>query len=619
MPSTVSGRPAVKPFALKSSKRTLASALVRRSVSSKSHALLARHIRVPLRSTSVQSRKPCAVVRASATASHSDQQEQPCPALSGGGAANFFWKLLKFVGNVVQKTLLAGCVLAFALKGLDMVLPSLERAGVDVELYKALGPLIAAMGVALLAFGIVRRNSSQDKLPPGSLGLPFVGETFAQVTAAESFAVSRAATHGDIFKTNTLGQPTIVMSGPENLKFIVGCEKKGLVENDWPSNWKKLMGSEAVTVVTSDKHARQRRILAAAFTARSVTSYYPTVQKEIREACRAWSELGGSFDAYPLVNKTTFQAVGKVLLGPVANDKLLSKLCGLYQEWLKGFTSVLPVELNGLTAFGKAMQARRDIQEALDTVIEERAKCSELELLAADDVLSVMMRTKDEDGSQLTRAELRDNLLTLLFASHDTSTATLMSAAYLLCQHPEVANSIREEVYLRKLANGVAPGDPLPYKHLKSMNKLNSFVDEALRLMPPAGGGMRTLLQDVEYKGYVLPKGWRVNYRIDLTHWDADLWGKDAMDFVPDRDSADNVAFGIGSRKCIGLSLATILMQVFTIELLQHEITLDGPAEFLYFPFHRPDMKLKVVTTDAAAEAAMEAAELATAEVVVNA
>eukprot|EP00854_Cymbomonas_tetramitiformis_P022984 gene22984-27801_t len=256
------------------------------------------------------------------------------------------------------------------------------------------------MAVALLAFGIVRRNSSQEKLPPGSMGLPFVGESFAQVTAAETFVVSRAATHGDIFKTNTLGQPTIVMSGPENLDFILDCEKKvgaicegnldgacarvvkGLMENDWPSNWKKLMGSEAVTVVTSDKHARQRRILAAAFTARSMTSYYPTVQKELREACKTWSEMGGSFDAYPLINKTAFRAVSKVLLGRTGdNERLVSKLCGLYEEWLKGFTSVLPVELNGLTAFGKAMQARRDIQEALDTVIEERAKWSEQSLL----------------------------------------------------------------------------------------------------------------------------------------------------------------------------------------------------------------------------------------------
>ncbi|KAK3264657.1 hypothetical protein CYMTET_26616 [Cymbomonas tetramitiformis] len=378
----VTALPAVKPIAPKSSKRTMASALVRRTVSSKSRAFVGRHIRVPLRSPSVQSRKPCTAVRPSAAASPSDQQEQQCPALSGGGESNFFWNLIKFAGNVVQKTLFVGVALSLALKALDLALPFLERLGVNVELYQALGPFIAVMAVALLAFGIVRRNSSQEKLPPGSMGLPFVGESFAQVTAAETFVVSRAATHGDIFKTNTLGQPTIVMSGPENLDFILDCEKKGLMENDWPSNWKKLMGSEAVTVVTSDKHARQRRILAAAFTARSMTSYYPTVQKELREACKTWSEMGGSFDAYPLINKTAFRAVSKVLLGRTGdNERLVSKLCGLYEEWLKGFTSVLPVELNGLTAFGKAMQARRDIQEALDTVIEERAKWSEQSLL----------------------------------------------------------------------------------------------------------------------------------------------------------------------------------------------------------------------------------------------
>ncbi|KAK3244012.1 hypothetical protein CYMTET_46362, partial [Cymbomonas tetramitiformis] len=103
--------------------------------------------------------------------------------------------------------------------------------------------------------------------------------------------------------------------------------------------------------------------------------------------------------------------------------------------------------------------------------------------------------------------------------------------------------------------------------------------------------GMRTLLQDVEHKGYIFPKGWKVKYHIDFSNWDKQLWGEDMMspmsDNAPKSATASNAVFDICSRDLSGMPLVTLLVQGFTVEFLEHETALDGPAATKRVPLAR--------------------------------
>eukprot|EP00854_Cymbomonas_tetramitiformis_P026898 gene26898-33074_t len=163
------------------------------------------------------------MVRASSTARNGNQLEQ---LVLESGLFRFFWALIKLAGDIILKTLYMGVALAIALKGFDMSIPILEYFGIPLDLYEAIAAFITASAVAVLAFGVVRRRSYQGKLPPGSLGVPFVGEIFAKMAPAGMYAFDRAAKRGSIFKANIMGRSAIIMSGPKNLEFILESEKK---------------------------------------------------------------------------------------------------------------------------------------------------------------------------------------------------------------------------------------------------------------------------------------------------------------------------------------------------------------------------------------------------------
>jgi cytochrome P450 len=194
-----------------------------------------------------------------------------------------------------------------------------------------------------------------------------------------------------------------------------------------------------------------------------------------------------------------------------------------------------------------------------------------------DDLLGLLVSTQELDDHLI-----RDQLLTMLIAGHDTSTALLSWALYLLGQHPEIMRCAQQEV------NRVL-GEGLPtVENTTGLRYLDQIIDESLRLYPPIHLGSRVAAIDLDFQGYTIPAGARVMYSIYLTHRLPQYW-ENPHTFDPDRFSSENsknrvpytfLPFGGGPRNCIGAAFAQVesrivlsrIFQLFDLELVKRRV-----------------------------------------------
>ncbi len=190
----------------------------------------------------------------------------------------------------------------------------------------------------------------------------------------------------------------------------------------------------------------------------------------------------------------------------------------------------------------------------------------------ARDILSLLVGARGEGGVRFTDTEIRDQLTTLLFAGHDTSTATVSFALHELARHPDALERLCEEQD-RVLAGAPPTIDQLEHE----MPYLDQVVDEVLRLYPPAWIGPRRAVRDFDWGGYEVPRGAYVNYCSWASHRIPEVFPEPEA-FVPERFARERkaalprgayVPFGGGQRVCIGKRFGLIEVKLVTTMLLQ--------------------------------------------------
>jgi cytochrome P450 len=206
-------------------------------------------------------------------------------------------------------------------------------------------------------------------------------------------------------------------------------------------------------------------------------------------------------------------------------------------------------------------RALRQLDDYLYQLIAARRSSPDI----SEDLLGTLIT------SSMSDAQIRDQLLTTLIAGHDTSTALLAWAFWLLTAHPEILVRVREEID-RVL------GSQMPsMAHMSELSYTEQVIKETLRLYPPIHLGSRIVAADIEYRDGVIPAGTRVLYSIYLTHRDKGYWS-DPDRFDPDRFSPENarqyspyayLPFGGGARNCMGMAFAQVEAKVVLARILQ--------------------------------------------------
>ncbi|MEQ8385559.1 MAG: cytochrome P450 [Coleofasciculus sp. A1-SPW-01] len=399
-------------------------------------------------------------------------------------------------------------------------------------------------------------------LPPGSFGLPWIGETLGFLFDPD-FAVKRQRKYGSIFKTNILGRPTVVMVGADANRFILSSDMDCFSWREgWPDTFKELLG-ESLFVQEGEEHRRNRKLLMPAFHGKALANYLETMDSLIQEYLKKWEHLG-TFTWFPELKQMTFEIASILLVGSKPGENMAQ-----LSQWFTQLTSGLfavPLRWR-FSTYGKALAARDKLLDYIEQAVRKR------QLSPAQDALGLLVQSRDEEGNALSMNELKAQTLLLLFAGHETTTSMLTSLAMALAQHEDVLAKARAEQQQFTTEGAVT------FEQLKQMPYLEQVLREVERLYPPVAGGFRGVVKSFEYQGYHIPAGWQALYRIQGTHQDSEVYTNPEQ-FDPDRFSPERaehkqqefslVGFGGGPRICLGLAFAQMEMKIFAAHLLRH-------------------------------------------------
>lgn len=406
-------------------------------------------------------------------------------------------------------------------------------------------------------------NRANLPLPPGSLGWPYIGETFQLYSQNPNvFFASKQRRYGSIFKTHILGCPCVMMSSPEAAKFVL-VTRAHLFKPTFPASKERMLGKQAIFFHQGDYHTKLRKLVLRTFTPQAIKNIVPDIETIAQDSLQSWEGR--------LVN--TFQEM-KTFAFNVALLSIFGKDEVLYREDLKrgyfilekGYNS-MPVNLPG-TLFHKSMKARKELSRILAKIISTRRQAKKEE--SHSDLLASFMG--DKEG--LTDDQIADNVIGVIFAARDTTASVLTWIVKYLGENPGVLDAVTEEQ--RSILKGKEESGEekvLNWADTKKMPMTSRVIQETLRVASVLSFTFREAVEDVEYEGYLIPKGWKVLPLFRNIHHSADFFPEPEK-FDPSRFKVapkpnTYMPFGNGTHSCPGNELAKLEMLV----LLHHLTT----------------------------------------------
>ncbi|NER79691.1 MAG: cytochrome P450 [Leptolyngbya sp. SIO1D8] len=429
-------------------------------------------------------------------------------------------------------------------------------------------------------------------LPPGSFGLPWIGETLNFLFDTQ-FANKRQARYGSIFKTHLLGRKAAVMMGPEANQFMLSTHFDHFSWRDgWPETFRELLG-ESLFLQEGEQHRRNRKLLMPAFHGPALEGYFDIMVTLTQQYLARWQKLD-TFAWFEEMKQLTFEIASVLLIGSQPGEST-AQLSQWFTELTNGLFMV-PLRWRW-TPYGKALNARDRLLSHIDQVIEA---CIDS---PGRDALGMLLQSRDENGDRLSREEIKVQALLMLFAGHETTTSMLTSLMMALAQHPDVFAKAQAE------QDALGASGELTLAQLKQMPYLEQILKEVERQYPPIGGGFRGVVKPFEFNGYHVPAGWLALYRIAAAHQDPRCYTHPTQ-FDPDRFSPERaeqkrydyslVGFGGGSRICLGVAFAQMEMKVVAALLLRQYAWKLLPEQDLTMnpvPTLRPCSGLQVTLT----------------------
>jgi cytochrome P450 len=363
---------------------------------------------------------------------------------------------------------------------------------------------------------------------------------------------------GDVFRLPLPGFRAVVLVGPEANRFLHVTARDDL-------RWR--MRSDPVTrllrngilVADGPDHDRLRHLLAPVLRRHQAARYTSSMIRETDRVTDTWGD-DSHRDMLIEMRRVALLTLMETLFGV----DFAGQMPHLWPSILRLLKYISPGPWLVIPAVPRTgfSRARRQMNDYLYGLIRERRNSRPL----GEDMLSLLVAEPGIDDGLI-----RDQMLTMLIAGHDTCTALLTWALYLLGKQPSAMARARSEVDTR-LGDGRWDASDV-----EALSFLDSVVRETLRLYPPVHMGMRVAARDLAYHQYRIPAGTRVIYSIYLTHRLADHW-PDPDQFVPDRfrqtsggsrPSYSYLPFGGGPRNCIGSSFGLLETKVVLARLLQ--------------------------------------------------
>ncbi|KAK7379363.1 hypothetical protein VNO80_04821 [Phaseolus coccineus] len=456
--------------------------------------------------------------------------------------------------------------------------------------------LIAAFAAAMfLRRALIRRKF---RLPPGSYGLPFIGETLQLISAYKSsnpepFMDERVRRYGSIFTTHVFGEPTVFSADPELNRFILQNEGK-LLDCSYPGSISNLLGKHSLLLMKGALHKRMHS-LTMSFANSSIIKDHLLhhIDRLIGLNLDTWSDRVTLMDQ---AKKITFELTVKQLMS-FDPDEWTESLRKEYVLVIEGFFT-LPLPLFS-TTYRRAIKARTKVAEALTLVVRQRREEYNEGKEKKSDMLGALLAS----GDHFSDEQIVDFLLALLVAGYETTSTIMTLAVKFLTETPLALAQLKEEH--EQIRARSDPGAPLEWTDYKSMVFTQCVVNETLRVANIIGGIFRRATTDINIKGYTIPKGWKVFASFRAVHLNPEYY-KDARTFNPWRWQSNSseaanpgnvyTPFGGGPRLCPGYELARVVLSVFLHRIVTRFSWVPAEEDKLvFFPTTRTQKRYPII------------------------
>lgn len=452
----------------------------------------------------------------------------------------------------------------------------------------AVKALAALCGAGVVAATLWRRR--RRKLPPGTSGWPLVGESLDYVRDPLGFLEKKLKMHGGTCRANLLFSNVVILGVSEaNARLILSKKDLG-----WPPHFQKVIGESSLPMVNDPMHKRIRTVNSRAFSDQQLDSYLPVLQELTAKYLANWSAGPQKPEIlHPKLKRYAFECGESVILGPPKGET--DRFLELFETAMAGLGCVFSFDLPGFP-FHRCMQARRELVRHFSKMIDSRRQ--ELKEVRPVTMLDAMLVSQGMNSQE----ELTDFCVAMMFAGHDTTLCSIQSCLHWLKQMPLLEQELRAEA---KAAWDGAKA--IARQTFERLPKLRAFLNEVWRITPPVVIVTRTVAEDTEVDGYVVPKGWSLYYAPAGDQSKAEkpkefsierhLREGRFVDLIFEAPSFQARcrkrpkatvfnSFGGGNRMCIGYKFARDEMLIFLLQFLRgYDLVLSG-SERSTFPFH---------------------------------
>lgn len=424
--------------------------------------------------------------------------------------------------------------------------------------------LLVALLLLIPILFLLKRTKPSKRVPPGSLGIPIIGQSLGLLRAmrantAEKWIEDRINKYGPISKLSLFGTPTVLIHGQAANKFIFANGGDVLV-NQQTQSIKMILGDRNLLELRGVDHSRVRGALVPFLKPESLKQYIGKIDEEVRRHIQMHWEGKQQLKVLPLMKTLTFNIICSLLFG-LERGKQRDQFMNPFQSMIKGMWSV-PINAP-FTHYSRSLKASARIQNMLKEIVHQ--KKVEYEKNGANshqDLISSLL-SMVEDGKQvLTENEIIHNAVLVMVAGHDTSSILITFIIRLLANEPAICAAVLQEQ--EEIAKGKLLGETLTWEDLSKMKYTWRVAMETLRRFSPIFGGFRKTAADIEYGGYIIPKGWQIFWVSSMTHMDNNIFPEPSK-FDPSRfeNPASTppycfVPFGGGARICPGYEFARV-------------------------------------------------------------
>ena len=388
------------------------------------------------------------------------------------------------------------------------------------------------------------------------------------------FMISLTRHYGDVVRVSILNQEGYLLNHPDDVKHVLQSHSSNYSKDVFALKFLKALLGEGLLTNEGASWLQQRRLMQPAFHRKRLSALSTIMTDATSVMLERWQDStqhGEVLDIAQEMMQLTLRNVGLALLSSDLSDEMdsLGQAFATYRTLLMQYLFMPFPPLSMPTPRNRRLQATISV---LDTVIKGIISERRKQNIDTGDLLSTLLQTRDEEtGEGMTDQQVRDEVMTLLLAGHETTATLLIWTWYLLSQHPEVEGRLHTEL------DEVLAGQLPTVEHLPRLSYTRMILEETLRLYPSTFSMSRKALTDDEIGGYAIPAKSTILLCPYTTHRHPAFWENPNV-FDPERFSPERAAgrlhfayfpFGGGPRQCIGNTFALMEAQLILATVAQ--------------------------------------------------